>query len=116
MTNSINVISPYKFNGQWVFDDEERGLLREAFIAGSDDIIDKMVRAKDIRNAEKGFLIIFSGGEFPGYEKVMEWDQSAFDGNWYKDEEGDFGWLCPALMKYFTEVPEKIYVEVKECN
>ena len=34
--NSIGVLFPYKYQGQWVFDDERVGLFREAFIAGID--------------------------------------------------------------------------------
>lgn len=33
MSNSIFVISPYKMNGMWVFDDPARGLAQEPFVS-----------------------------------------------------------------------------------
>ncbi len=32
--NQIFTIKPYLWNGTWVFDDPERGLTREALVAG----------------------------------------------------------------------------------
>jgi hypothetical protein len=32
--NAINVISPYKYLGMWVFDDPRVGLSQEPFVAG----------------------------------------------------------------------------------
>jgi hypothetical protein len=58
--NQIIVIHPYKYEGQWVFDDEAVGLRREAFVAGADKIIDKMVEIENIPNAAHGFTLLFS--------------------------------------------------------
>ena len=41
--NAINVISPYKYLGMWVFDDERVGLVQEPFVAGADTMIDRVV-------------------------------------------------------------------------
>ena len=30
--------------------------------------------------------------------------------------EGKDGWLCPALMLYFSEAPAKLYVQVKAAG
>lgn len=38
--NAINVISPYKHYGMWVFDDPRVGLNQEPFVAGADTWID----------------------------------------------------------------------------
>jgi hypothetical protein len=54
--NAINVISPYKHHGMWVFDDPRVGLMLEPFVAGADTWIDRVVA--DIPNAEKGFTLI----------------------------------------------------------
>ena len=35
--NEINVISPYKHHGMWVFDDPDVGLNREPFVAAPGD-------------------------------------------------------------------------------
>lgn len=34
--NSILVMSPYKHQGMWVFDDGRVGLVQEPFVAGAD--------------------------------------------------------------------------------
>jgi len=57
--NAINVISPYKHHGMWVFDDPRVGLLQEPFVSGADTWIDRVVA--DITNAEKGFSIYGTG-------------------------------------------------------
>jgi hypothetical protein len=62
--NAINVISPYRYLGMWVFDDPRVGLVQEPFVAGADTMIDRVVA--DIPNAEKGFTMIFFGGAVPG--------------------------------------------------
>ena len=36
--NSVMVIHPYLHKGTWVFDDEDKGLAREPFIAGIDTL------------------------------------------------------------------------------
>ena len=34
--NAINVISPYRHHGMWVFDDARVGLVQEPFVSGAD--------------------------------------------------------------------------------
>lgn len=111
--NSIMVIHPYKYYDAWVFDDKEKGLTREAFIAGADDIIDRMT--KDIPDAKSGFTLYFSGIEFPGHQLKLTWLASdAEDGNWYRSKELSMNcWLCPSLMEYFDDVPQIIYAQFK---
>jgi hypothetical protein len=112
--NAINVIAPYKHLGMWVFDDPRVGLVQEPFVAGADTMMDLI--AADIPDAEKGFVLIFSGTPFPGHQYRFDWLRADPDGgNWYRSEEyGMEGWLCPALFKYFEEAPKQIYVQAKE--
>jgi|SRR6267142_3597526 len=110
--NSIIAIHPYKAEGMWVFDDPVVGLRQEPFVSGADTIIDHMVR--DIPNAENGFALMFSSQPFPGYQVEFEWRRAEFGGNWYFCHELNMeGWLCPALFKYFSSAPPKIYVEFR---
>ena len=110
--NSIFVIKPYKWNGMWVFDDPAVGLVREAFVAGADTIID--VATSNIPNAHKGFVAVFSANYFPGSQVVLDWVCEENGGNVYNWAEKDMeGWLCPALFKYFPEAPKKLYVQMK---
>lgn len=115
MANSIAVIFPYRYQGMWVFDDERAGLLREPFVSGADTLIDMALEYKSIKNAEDGFKIIFSAGEFPGYEFKFTWLREGEGGNWYYSEDFKMeGWLCPALFAYFDHAPEVIYTKFEE--
>ncbi|NKB82763.1 MAG: hypothetical protein GKS05_12950 [Nitrospirales bacterium] len=117
MANSLNVIHPYRHEGMWVFDDADAGLDKEPFVAGADAIIDKALESKGIANADAGFRLIFSSGQFPRYDVKFEWVREGDGGNWYKSEEFDIeGWLCPALFKYFDKAPLTIYARFEEKN
>jgi hypothetical protein len=106
------IISPYKFEGCWVFDDASVGLLQEPFVLGVDTMIDKL--AADIPNGDKGFKLLFSGSKFPGYTTKLEWRREEMGGNWYYSFDYQMeGWLCPALFKYFHEAPREIYVRAE---
>ena len=115
MANALMVIYPYKYEGMWVFDDEKAGLDKEPFVEGADTLIDRAIELKGINDAEAGFRIIFSAGEFPRYDLKLEWLRHGEGGNWYKSEQFDSeGWLCPALLKYFEEPPKYIYARFEE--
>jgi hypothetical protein len=114
MANTISVISPYKSGNQWVFDDDSRGLTREAFVSGADDIIDQIVEKYEIKDARNGFILLFSAEPFPGHQTVLTWSKAAMTGNWYHSSALDMdGWLCSSLLKYFDSVPPKIYAQFK---
>ena len=53
MANALMVIQPYWFSGTWVFDDPATGLVREPFVAGVPEMIDRLV--EQIPNARRGF-------------------------------------------------------------
>lgn len=108
--NALNVIFPYRHEGMWVFDDADVGLDKEPFVEGADLIIDRAVAAKNIKNADSGFRLLFSAAEFPHYDVKFRWLREADGGNYYAAEGSDLeGWLCPALFMYFDEAPREIY-------
>jgi hypothetical protein len=110
--NSLMVISPYKHQGMWVFDDPAVGLNKEPFIAGIDTMIDKLVA--EIPNAQQGFRAVFSASAFPGHTTKLEWRREESGGNWYYSDQYKMeGWLCPALFKYFATAPREIYVRAE---
>jgi hypothetical protein len=110
--NAINVIAPYKYLGMWVFDDPRVGLVQEPFVSGVDTMIDRVVAG--IPDADNGFVLIFSSVAFPGHQLRLDWRRSDASGNWYHASDVDLeGWLCPALLRYFSEAPKMIYVQVK---
>jgi hypothetical protein len=106
--NCVMVIYPYLHKGTWVFDDEDKGLHREPFIAGIDAMLSNVV---DMQNLDKdGFCVQFSSSFLPNAHMTLDWLRAEGGGNWYHCPQlGMEGWLCPALYKYFTEAPKKIW-------
>ena len=110
MNNAIKVISPYKYNEMWVFDDEATGLVREPFVSGADKVIDEMVSSLD--DPASGFNLIFSEYPFPGYSVRLDQKREEAGGWWYYSKQlGMEGWLCPALFLYYETAPETIYAK-----
>jgi hypothetical protein len=105
--NALSVLFPYQYEGMWVFDDPAVGLVREPFVLGIDEMINRVVA--NVPNAEKGFRLIFSPTPFPGYAVKLEWRREEYGGNWYFCPQlGIEGWLCPALFKYFDKAPAEL--------
>ena len=110
--NAIQIIQPYFFAGTWVFDDAATGLEKEPFVAGIPEMIDAIVA--DIGDAEHGFRMLFSPAPFPGWQEHLSWRREEMGGNWYHAEKnGEEGWLCPALFKYYDVAPKDIYVRAE---
>ena len=115
MDNAIMVIAPYWYQGTWVFDDEAMGLVREPFVEGIPEMINRLVQ--DIPDAHKGFRLLFSANPFPGYQGELALERPEYGGCWYRDvETSESGWLCPALFLYFGVAPEKIYVKTEKLE
>ena len=123
-------IYPYLFEKTcWVFDDQRTGLKEEAFVLGMTEMISKVVEAKAIPNAAKGFALTFGLEPFD-HDVELTWlspteavqvlsRQGAGIpgiGNWYRGTvcgEEMVGWLCPALFLYFAEAPKKIFAKAE---
>jgi hypothetical protein len=96
--SALNLISPYRHAGTWVFDDARVGLHQEPFISGADTMIDLLVA--DIPGADKGFRLLFSATPFPGSATKLEWLREDRGGSWYYSRDFKMeGWLCPALAE-----------------
>ncbi len=107
--NSLFVISPYWYEGTWVFDDERTGLHQEPFVSGVPEMINNLV--KNIPNAKNGFRLTFSTSPFPKYQKKLTWVKAQDGGNVYRSQDPPLeGWLCPAMFRYFTRTPKELYV------
>jgi hypothetical protein len=110
--NSVNVIFPYQHEDIWVFDDESVGLVREPFVSGVPQMIEFLI--KDIPNLDRGFTLFFGEIPFPDYQVKLDWVQEEYGGNWYIWKPKNLkGWLCPALFKYFSKTPKKIYCKAE---
>jgi len=109
------IIKPYWFSGTWVFDDPATGLVREPFVAGVPEMIDRLVEhIPDARR--RGFRLLFSAAPFPGFQAAFARDRDDVGGTWYRTlppHPPMQGWLCPALFKYFENAPPVIYVKAE---
>jgi hypothetical protein len=111
-TDLALMIEPYRHDGAWVFDDDRVGLVKEPFVVGITEMIDRLVA--DIRDAEKGFILRFASVPFDDYQECLTWLRAdPVEGNWYESEQGEEGWLCPALFWYFPSPPATIYVKAE---
>jgi hypothetical protein len=114
MNNALFVIAPYRHAGMWVFDDPNVGLVKEPFVSGIDTMIDRVVDAHRIADADHGFTLIFSAQPFPGYNVKLEWRRTEYGGNWYFSPDLQIeGWLCPALFRYFDTAPKELYAKAE---
>src|SRR5688572_20165219 len=103
--NAVLAIEPYRHEGAWVFDEPRVGLHREPFVAGLTEMIDRLVEG--IPDAAGGFRLLFAASPFEGHQAVLAWVRADLvEGNWYRaEDQGDEGWLCPALLWFFPEPP-----------
>jgi hypothetical protein len=116
LNNSLFSIQPYWQNNTWVFDAPEVGLLAEPFVAGADTILSDLVLTQLNLPSGPGsqFQLIFSAEGFPGYHLHLERQEPEFGGYWYKTEQGERGWLCPATLCFFPAGhPPQLYIQVK---
>ncbi len=113
--NAIMVIAPYRHHGTWVFDDASTGLVKEPFVAGVPEMIDGLV--KDIPDADRGFRLLFSAQPFPGHQRELRWLRGDSGGNYYAlDDPSMEGWICPAMFKYYSTAPKKLYVKAEPID
>ena len=130
--NNMKILTlyPYLLDQCWVFDDERTGLKEEAFVLGSGDVLTRLVEAKNIPDAARGFALHFSDEQFDDFDAELTWlrsddaqvvpgrDGSATQthGNWYTGVvagEAMTGWLCPALGLYFSTAPRRLFVKAE---
>ena len=114
-SNAMFIIQPYKALGTWVFDDENRHLLREPFVLGVPEMIDQQLSKKGI--ASDRFNLVFTAGILPDADAVLVKENDLSEGAWYNlKNTTHHGWLCPALMKYFDDAPETISILINPLN
>ncbi len=113
--NAIMVIAPYRHQGTWVFDDSSAGLVKEPFVAGVPEMIDVLVEG--VPEADTGFRLLFSANPFPGHQKKLTWLRGDSGGNYHSlDDPPMEGWICPAMFKYYSKAPERLYVKAEPMN
>jgi hypothetical protein len=128
---SVMTLYPYLYNDIcWVFDDPQTGLKEEAFVLGASEMISRLLEAKEVPDAERGFTLSFSDQPFAYDVKLtlLSPEEAAratgqpisghpATGNWYSDivaGERMVAWLCLALYEYFAEAPKRIFVKAEK--
>ena len=107
------VIVPYRHGGTWVFDDDSKGLVKEPFVSGIPEMIDRIVT--NIPNANTGFRMLFSATPFPDAGYTLERRDSFAGGYWYYCPElNATGWLCSAMFNYFDQAPKTMWTKVEK--
>jgi len=105
--------------GDWVFDDESKGIKREPFVGDTNVIIDALV--KHIPDSRKGVKLLFSEDMFEGCVPFpLVKGMKANGGCWYSLTRADGislkGWLCKVLYKYFPKAPLNIWFKVEDIQ
>ena len=106
---SIYSVKLYKLNElQWVFDDPDKNIYREAFVAGADTLIDKIIGKYD---KDLSYTLQFSTKDFPGSIMINLVDSTIDNprisevtdtGSWWEtaQDEPHMLWLCDTLDEY----------------
>jgi hypothetical protein len=111
MQNAVYSIRPYRWQNQWVFDDERVALVKEPFVMGIPEIIDRAVA--HLPNPQQGFTVLFNATGLPGADIILTKLEEDAGGNWYQcSRTGMKGWLCPALYKYYATAPDTLYIKI----
>lgn len=107
--NTIFTIFPYIDRKQWLFDDADRDVYKEAFVAGADDLLDLVCKGAD------KCTVLFSASEFPNHDLTLSLIEAYKDGSadYYCLELKHNLWLCSCLAKYMNPPPENIYLKIK---
>ena len=116
---AVQSLLPYRKHGMWVYDDADNELVAEAFVCGMSEIIDDIIvqSGLDPKDVKDGFRLTFSPFEFPNAVRSLEWQYAANSGNVYKCNETDAeGWLCPALLLYFSCPPPFLYARADKLS
>lgn len=112
LENSMFLIRPYKYQGHWVFDDEDRALKREPFVGETEEVFD--VLTAGLEGVESGFTLQFSDRRFPGWTVHLVKSKEEYGGWWYElDETGMLAWFGQPLLVYFPEAPDSIYAQAR---
>jgi hypothetical protein len=118
--NQINVIRPYYLDEleTWVFDDGNKELIQEPFVAGVPEMIELLTEG--FPNRRDGFRLLFSESPLPKdhmdearFARLTFFEEE-LGGAWYVGKyEGLHmeGWLCPALRRYYPAAfPMFLYI------
>ena len=120
MSMTIYAVKLYKLNNiQWVFDDPAKDIYAEAFVAGADTLIDKILEKHKL-DPEGNLVLLFSTEFFPSangsadvYKLKIDKKNTKLGEGTYYDLMEHKAWLCDTLLDYYKKPPKAIYFHIK---
>ena len=117
MSMTIYAVKLYKLNNiQWVFDDPERNIIAEAFVAGADTKAVDSILEHGYLDPEGDLILLFSTKFFPPnddtYKITISHKPEPGGGTSYNYNDHDL-WLCDTLLDYYKKPPKQIYFQIK---
>ncbi len=111
------VVEPYSVSGAWVVDCPSAGMLAQPFTRGIPEILDLVLRRKDLTDVLK-FRFTFSDGLFPDWDGELELVENEAGGPRYclKGIEGELSGRLFLLNAFFPEPPPKLYFRVERLE
>lgn len=108
---------------QWVFDDPDVDLVQEAFVAGADEIMDKLTENYS-ESARSGFKLYMREAIPDDVDGAIECIHSELinhdllgASNYYRCEAlSKRIWLCPNLYRYVSNTPQIIWFWAEPIN
>jgi hypothetical protein len=112
--NSIQILRPWCEGGVWMFDDEEIGVRREAFVGGASEMITALKEFFNAKTDGEGKInLIFSDQPFPN-SQTLTFVGGEMSGVVFRWNNMD-AWFCPCFFNYFDRdnVPTHLFAQVK---
>lgn len=128
----VNTIRPFISNGRWMFEKNGKNydmapaaimdVVLSPLVIGADKLIALGCKLKNIKNYEKGFLLLFSEEYFPNADVKFILSEPKANGWIFNVEElnlkgllpGQAAWVCPYMMMYYPEPPKTLYLKIEE--
>ena len=113
--NAIFTLTFYRYQGQWVFDDDRRDIFVEPLVCGADEVFD-VISGRCEDDGINRCTVNFSSSPIPGFALHATYLGPEFGGSRYStpdmklDTPFEF-WLCPAIFAYFECAPQDLYVQ-----
>lgn len=109
--NEVNILYPTRSRwGVWAFTDLAVGLYEEPFVGEINTMIDFFTKGRE------ECMVYISHNPLPDASGHLIRMEDETDG-WYMLEGTEMtGWLCPAVLKYFSGYPDHIYFKIEEVK
>lgn len=97
-----------------LFDDVEKEIFDEELFEGADTILLEWKKAM-YPHIQGSFYVIFSDQNFSGATLHVDFKEERSGGAVY-ESNGNEGWLCPVIYRYFDYPPKQIHLMIKKLG